>query len=186
MSRGSVCPWWLGYALVCPLRRWLADPRPLLAPHVAEGALVLEPGCGMGFYTLDLARLVGPGGRVVAIDLQRKMLDGLARRAARAGLAARIETRLAGAESLGADDLAGQVDVAFVLQMLHEVPDQAAFLAEVKRALKPGGRLVLVEPRGHVSREDFERSLACARALGFADGPAPRASRMHGATFLNA
>ena len=81
-----VCPWWLGPLLANPLRRLVQDPAAILAPHVREGMTVLEPGCGMGFFSLPLARLVGPGGRVVCVDLQRKMIEGLRRRAKRAGL----------------------------------------------------------------------------------------------------
>ena len=105
-----VCPWWLGYLLVSPLRRLWEHPVRTLGPFVREGMLVLEPGCGMGFFTLDLARIVGPGGRVVAVDVQEKMLAGLRRRAAGAGLLDRIDARLARADSLGVADWAGRVE----------------------------------------------------------------------------
>jgi SAM-dependent methyltransferase len=65
-----VCPWWLGYLLASPIRRLLqGDPEKILAPFVREGMTVLEPGPGMGFFTLPLARRVGPMGRVVAVGL---------------------------------------------------------------------------------------------------------------------
>ena len=99
-----VCPWWLGYFLVSPLRRLWQSPRRILSPHVSAGMTVIEPGCGMGFFTLELARLVGPRGKVIAIDLQSRMLAGLRRRAARAGLAERIEGRLVENASLGIED----------------------------------------------------------------------------------
>ena len=69
-----VCPWWLGYLLASPLRRLMQDPVKVVAPYVREGMTVLEPGPGMGFFTLELARLVGPSGRVVAVDIQPRML----------------------------------------------------------------------------------------------------------------
>lgn len=81
-----VCPWWIGYFLASPIRRISFDPRKILAPFVSEGMTVLEPGPGMGFFTLELARAVGPKGRVVAVDVQAKMLAALERRARRAGL----------------------------------------------------------------------------------------------------
>jgi len=68
----TVCPWWLGYVLASPLRRLFLDPVKLLSPYVQAGMTVLEPGPGMGFFTLELARLVGPAGRVVAVDIQPK------------------------------------------------------------------------------------------------------------------
>ena len=76
-----ICPWWLGYWLVSPLRKLRENPSKALAPFVREGMVVLEPGPGMGFFTLAVARLVGPEGRVVAVDLQPKMLASLERRA---------------------------------------------------------------------------------------------------------
>jgi SAM-dependent methyltransferase len=162
-----VCPWWLGYFLVSPLRRLWQPPEKILAPFVREGMLVLEPGCGMGFFTLDLARIVGPNGRVVAVDLQDRMLAGLRRRAARAGLLDRIDVRPAQANRLGIADLAGRVDVALALHVVHEVPDAAGFFAEIAASLKPDGRLLFVEPRGHVSADVFGASLAMAEKAGF-------------------
>jgi ubiquinone/menaquinone biosynthesis C-methylase UbiE len=162
-----VCPWWLGYFLVSPLRRLWQPPEKILAPFVGEGMTVLEPGCGMGFFTLDVARMVGPNGRVVAVDLQEKMLAGLRRRAARAGLLDRIDVRLAQGDRLGVTDLAVQVDVALALHVVHEVPNAAGFFGEIAASLKPEGRLLFVEPRGHVSADAFDASLAIAEQAGF-------------------
>jgi len=170
----KVCPWWLGYFLVNPLRRLFENPAAMLRPLVRDSMLVLEPGCGMGFFTLDLARMVGPLGRVVAVDIQPRMLAGLRRRAARAGLADRIEARLAQAERLGVDDLTGSVDLALAIHVVHEVPDQSAFLAALRATLKPQGRLLLVEPRGHVSAEAFGATLESARSCGLRPIEAPK------------
>ena len=71
-----VCPWWLGYCLICPLQ--------ILAPYVHDGMTVLEPGSGMGFFTLELARLVVASGRVIAVDIQPKMLERLSTLTAKA------------------------------------------------------------------------------------------------------
>ncbi len=161
-----VCPWWLGYWLLSPLRKLRENPRDALAPFVREGMLVLEPGPAMGFFTLDAARLVGPTGRVVAVDLQPTMLAALERRAARVGLADRIETRRARPDSLGVADLEGRVDVVLALHVVHELPDPSAFFAEAALALKPGGSLLLVEPKGHVAEAEFEASAAAAARAG--------------------
>jgi len=174
-----VCPWWLGYFLVTPLRRLWQDPLKILSPYLTTGARVLEPGPGMGFFTLDLARLVGPTGRVIAIDLQPKMLDALRRRAQRAGLEGRIETRRASESSLEVDDLAGEVDFALAFAVVHELADVSAFFRDVAKALVPGGRLLVAEPRGHVSEEELAKSLESAAAAGLrlAERPAIRGSR---------
>jgi SAM-dependent methyltransferase len=116
---------------------------------------------------------------VVAVDLQPKMLATLRRRAARAGLADRVETREARADSLGVADLAGKVDLALLLLMVHEVSDAGRLFAEVRATLAPGGRVLVVEPRGHVKDEDFEASLAEAGRTGLRRAPGPEVWRSH-------
>lgn len=128
--------------------------------------VVLEPGCAMGYFTLPLARMVGPEGRVIAVDIQPKMLVSLDRRARKAGLVDRIEIREAGPGGLGIDDLAGSADFCTVIHMAHEVPDLERFFNEVSVTLKPGGRALLMEPRWHVTEDEFELSLSAATAAG--------------------
>lgn len=164
---GHVCPPWVAWMLASPLRRLLENPDRMFAPYIRPGMLVLEPGPAMGFFTLPLARMVGPNGTVVAVDIQRFMLEKLAARAEKAGLGDLVNLRLTGIDSLGVDDLAGSFDVAVVIHVLHEVPDQAAFLARLHTALKPGGRLLIREPAGHVSAAALAASLDLAARAGF-------------------
>ena len=174
-----VCPWWLGYFLATPLRRLWQDPRTILGPYVREGMTVLEPGPGMGFFTLELARRVGPTGRVVAVDIQPKMLSALRRRATRAGLDGRIETRLASDSDLAVSDLGGKVGFVLAFALVHEVPDADAFFAQVASVLDADGRVLVAEPRGHVSEAEFKRTsdVAKARGLEVVGSPAIRGSR---------
>lgn len=164
----DVCPWWIGYLLASPIRRLFQDPRAILSPHVKPGMTVLEPGPAMGFFTLELARLVGPSGRVVAVDIQPRMLASLRRRAARAGLAECIDARLAEPGSLGVADLAGAVDFALAFAMVHEFRDDEGFFRQVAAALKPGGTVLLAEPHHHVSPERFAGQLEAAARTGLA------------------
>lgn len=172
-----VCPWWLGPLLASPLRRLLQDPGRILAPHVRPGMTVLEPGPGMGFFTLELARRVGPGGRVVAVDVQPRMLAGLARRARRAGLDGRIEARPAPASRMPIEDLAGKVDFALVFAVVHELPEAGLFFAELRSALAPEGRVLFAEPSGHVGEAAFAAELEAARRAGLRAAPAARVVR---------
>lgn len=162
-----VCPWWLGYFLATPLRRLYQDPRAILGPWVSEGMTVLEPGPGMGFFTLELARLVGPRGRVIAVDVQPKMLEELVSRARRVGLDRRIEVRVPRGESLGIDDLSGKIDFVLAFAVVHELPSTAAFLAEAFGSLKPGGRMLVAEPKLHVSETAMAETVALAEKAGF-------------------
>jgi len=173
-SEHRVCPWWIGYLLLSPLRRIRQSPRRLLGGLVGEGMTVLEPGPGMGYFTLDVARMVGPAGRVVAVDVQDRMLRTLRRRAARAGLLNRIDLRRVEPGSIGVDDLAGRVDRVLAIFVVHEMPDVGAFFAAAHRALSGGGRLLFAEPNRHVTAEEFDRSLATALRAGFVSlGPFP-------------
>jgi SAM-dependent methyltransferase len=162
-----VCPWWLGYWLLNPLRRYGQDPNQILAPYVLEGMTVLEPGPGMGFFTLDLARLVGPSGHVIAVDVQPKMIGKLKRRLAKAGIGGRVDTRLASADSMGLADLRGMVDFTLAFAVVHEFPNHEKFFVEVAEASKPGASLLLAEPKGHVKAAAFESELEAAAKAGF-------------------
>ena len=115
----NVCPWWIGYLLASPVRRIFNNPDKVLAGHVRPGMIVLEPGPGMGFFTLELARLVGNAGRVIAVDIEPRMLDGLRRRAARAGFLDRVEIRQALPDSLGLADLTAVVDFTLAFAAVH-------------------------------------------------------------------
>lgn len=166
MSREYVCPWWMIHTFDNPARRLFHKPEKMLSPWVGAGDRVADIGCGIGFFSLGLARLVGESGRVYAMDLQEKMLAGVERRAQKAGLAGRIETRKVEAGDLVASDLKGNLDMVLAFWMLHEVPDQAAFLGQVRALLKPGGLFLLAEPRFHVRAKAFEKSLALAGEIG--------------------
>ncbi len=174
-----ICPWWLGGLMASRLRRLLQDPEKILAPYVCEGMTVFEPGPGMGFFTMELARKVGPSGRVIVSDIQPRMIEGLRRRAREAGLLERLVIRAASPKSLNVEDLAGQADFALAMAMVHEMPSAQAFFAQTARVMKPGSLLLLAEPRMHVKPEPFEQELAAAAAVGLdvVDRPAIPRSR---------
>ncbi len=146
-SQHMVCPWWLCFTFDNPLRKLLHNPEAILSPYVRPGDRVIDIGPGMGYFTIPLARLVGPNGHVLAIDVQEKMLSGLRSRAERSGVSERIETYLASQKSLGTHD---KTDFILAFWMAHEVPDQSAFLREIRDLLKPNGLLLLAEPIVHV------------------------------------
>lgn len=176
-----VCPWWLGYVLASPLRRLLQDPAAILKPYVRAGMTVLEPGPGMGFFTLELARQVGPGGRVITVDVQPRMIAGLKRRIAKAGLAGRVDARLAQEGSMGLSDLAGKVDFTLAMAVVHEMPSASRPFAEAAAAMKAGGTLLLAEPSGHVKEDLFAAELQAAAEAGFTVIERPTIRRSHAA-----
>ncbi len=170
-DRNRVCPIALAGSLDNRLRRWLQNPRKILAPYVAPGMTALDIGCGPGFFTLELARLVGPAGRVIAVDLQEGMLDKVRRKIAGTDLEGRIALRRCEADRLG---VAGPVDFALAFYMVHEVPDPGGFFRELAGQLRPGGQCLIVEPAFHVSKAGFVQILQTARDAGFETAAAPR------------
>ena len=161
-----VCPPWMGRLLLSPFRKLAENPKKIFGPLVNEGMVVLEPGCAMGFFTLPLARMVGPGGKVIAVDIQREMLATLERRARKAGLIDRLDIREAGPEGLGIDDIVHTADFCALIHVAHEVPDQVHLFSEISNTLKPGGRVLVIEPDWHVTPEEFEISLSAATTAG--------------------
>ena len=162
-----VCPFWVGYLLLSPLRKLFNSPSRILGPLVRPGMTVLDAGTAMGFFSLPLAELVGESGHVVCVDLQEKMIAALRKRAGQAGLENRMDFRVCTKESLSIDDMEGKVDFALAVAVVHEVPDPRRFFTEIFRALKTRSNLLFVEPAGHVTNDDFAGSVALARSVGF-------------------
>jgi ubiquinone/menaquinone biosynthesis C-methylase UbiE len=144
-------------------RRWLQHPLKILRPHIAEGMTVLDLGCGPGFFTIDLARLVGSEGRVIAADVQQGMLDKLATKIEGSPLAQRISLQRCEKDRIGVGET---VDFVLAFYVVHEVPDQKAFFVELASLIKPDGRILVVEPPVHVSQAAFANMLAAARSAG--------------------
>ena len=95
------------------------------------------------------------------------------RRLRKARLLDRIEFRQTGSEGLKVEDLSVQVDFTAAIHIVHEVPEQAFFFEEIWRALKPGSKLLIIEPRGHVSEPQLEQTLRTAENVGFRKEPLP-------------
>ena len=178
MAQHKPCPWWAGYLIASPIRTLWQDPAPILKPYIQEGMTVLEPGPGMGFFTLEIGKLAGPSGRVVAVDVQARMIDGLKRRARKAGLSDRIDARVVSPTSMQLADLDAAIDFVFAFAVVHELPSAATFFSEAARAMKPGAGLLLVEPAGHVSEAEFAEEIKAAAdsGLSVSDQPSIRRS----------
>lgn len=170
IRKGRVCPVERAGGLDNRIRRWLQNPAKILGDLVREGMSVLDFGCGPGHFTLDMARMVGPSGRVFAVDLQEGMLAKLRQKIRLTELEQRITLRKCGTDSIGISE---KVDFVLAFYVLHELVDQQQFFQELSMHLEMHGRVLVVEPPLHVSKADFAGSLAIARDLGFTvlDGP---------------
>lgn len=179
-----VCPAGLAGALAAGPRKWLQSPERILSPYVREGMTVLDVGCGPGFFTLPLARMVGPAGKVVAVDLQDAMLQKLSANLRGTGLEERVQIVKCDSGDLR---IPGGIDLALAFYMVHEVPDQERFFRQLRAALKPDAAVLLVEPKlFHVSREEFQATAALAGKTGFQVQPGPRLRFSWSAVLRNA
>ncbi len=158
-----VCPWWLAYTFDHRLRLLAHNPEKLFGKYIRPDMTVVDLGCGLGFNSMGLAKLVGNSGKVVALDIQQKMLDGVMRRAKKMGVENRIETCLA-----RGNDLNLNVKAQFILAfyMVHEVPDPDRFMGQVADNLAVNGRFMMTEPPFHVSAKNFQKSIAQAETSG--------------------
>ena len=163
-----ICPWRRAYLFDNILRRLLHNPKKILGEYVKPGDTVADFGCGMGFFSLAMARMVGEKGKVISVDLQPEMLTVLISRAKRRGLQDIIQPHNCEVDTLGVSD---QLDFALAFWMVHEVPDAGKFLHEVHSILKPGASLLIAEPKGHITSEKINEYKSVASNLGFTEQP---------------
>jgi ubiquinone/menaquinone biosynthesis C-methylase UbiE len=150
-----------------PLRRFLYRPDRLAERYVKPGDRVLDFGCGPGFFTREFAKRAGATGSVIAADLQEEMLEIVRTKLGPEGLLSQVKTHRCKPDSLdlspGRD---GQVDVAFAIFVVHEVPDREKLFREIAAMLVPGGLFFYSEPPVIVSGSEFRESLALAEKAG--------------------
>ncbi len=166
-----VCPVKRARILDNRIRRWFQNPQKILEPYIKEGMTVLDIGCGPGFFSIDIAQMVGKSGRVIASDLQEGMLQKLRDKIRGTELEERITLHKSEENKLGVSD---SVDFILAFYLLHEVPDQEQFFNEIGSILKPKGQVFIAEPLFHVSRTAFEETITKARAAGFTPVESPK------------
>jgi ubiquinone/menaquinone biosynthesis C-methylase UbiE len=169
--KDRVCPWWLTWTFDNPLRRLFHDPGMIVGPYIQKGMTVADIGCGRGYFSIAMAKMVGGKGSVIAVDIQEKMLELLKRRAMKAGASARIRTLCAKDDDIV---LREPVDFALAFWMVHEVKDIPHFFGQIHSVLKKGGRFLYAEPRMHVANRRFQEILGYARQAGFRINDAPQ------------
>ncbi len=166
-----VCPWWLAFTFDNPFRRFLHDPEEILGSFVREGMTVADIGSGMGYFSIAMAKMVSSTGKVIAVDVQQKMLAIMHKRAVKAGVAERIYPVLGTYDNIKVKE---PLDFVLAFWMVHEVNDIQTFFDQVAAVLKEGGKVLYVEPKLHVPNYRFQEILDHARSAGFRIGDGPR------------
>lgn len=164
-NENHICPVEKAGGLDTKFRRWMQNPFKLLKPYVEKGMTVLDVGCGPGFFSIAMSEMVGPSGKVVAADLQDGMLDIIRNKIKNTELENIIHLHECEKDKIGYTD---QVDFILAFYVVHEIPDKVAFFNELFSILKPGGQILIVEPKlFHVSKKEFRYTISFAEEAGF-------------------
>ncbi len=173
--------WWRKNPSACPYgqRFWVEAPHPLITRERLRevlrpqpGERLLEIGVGTGYYSLDLAEWVAPTGTLELFDLQQKFLDHVTRVAEQRELTNLVATR-GDATALPYED--ASIDAVILTAVLGEIPDRAAALSEIRRVLKPNGRLVVGELFGdpHFTSRKSLKQLGAEAGLELTESSGP-------------
>ena len=166
-TKTHVCPVWVGYILASPMRKLFENPENLLSHHIKPGMKILEVGPGMGFFTIPMARMTGKNGRVYCVDIQKKMLEKLEKRASRKHINETIDLIVAGEHTMNIAHLKGVIDFTLLAYVVHEIPDKKMLFSEIALSMKQGAKVLILEPKGHVNELDWNKSLTIALESGF-------------------
>lgn len=159
-----ICPVERAGSLDSRFRRFFQNPGKILRPYIEEGMTVLDLGCGPGFFSIDIARMVGESGKVIASDLQEGMLRKLERKIRGTDLEKRIILHKTETDKIGVSEL---VDFVLAFYIVHEIQNKETVFGEIESILRPNGRFFIVEPPFHVSKKAFEETVGTAQRAGF-------------------
>ncbi len=177
-----VCPWWMAYTFDNPARKLFHNPGKIFSGHIKEGMTVMDVGCGMGYFSIGMAKLVGATGKIIAVDLQQKMLDVMHRRARRSGVADRIMPHRCEADTIGIRE---PVNFILAFWMVHEVSDKDYFFEQLRSLLAPKGKILIAEPKMHVTAEALDKTIEIAQNNGLRCCDRPEIRFSHTALFEN-
>jgi len=163
-TTNKVCPVEKAGALDNVFRRIIQNPNKLLKPYIKKGMNVMDLGCGPGFFTVEMAKLIEGTGKVIAADLQEGMLIKVNYKIEKLNLKNRVILHKCDTNKIG---IKQKVDFVLTFYLIHEVPDQESLFRELKEILNTNGKILIVEPRFHVSKKNFWKMIEVADDVGF-------------------
>jgi len=177
--KNRVCPVELSGSLDSKIRRWLQNPQKILSPYLTEGMKVLDIGCGPGFFSIEIAKIIGANGKVFSVDLQEGMLNLIRKKIAGTELESRIHLIKSEVNGFSIPE---KVYFILAFYMVHEVPDKDNLFILLKDSLSENGRFLLIEPKlFHVSKKEFALTLRKAEQAGFKITKGPKLTFSHSA-----
>ena len=162
-----ICPWWMGYLLLLPVRKLVHNPEKMLRKYIKPGMTIVDYGSAMGYFSLPLAKMTGNSGKVYCFDIQEKMLKKLKIRAEKAKVEHIIRPILISENEDTFSQVPEPIDFTLLFAVVHEVPDKQHLFTKLAEIMKAGGYLLFAEPSGHVGSASFEESVAFSEKAGF-------------------
>ena len=158
-----VCPMERAAGLENSLRKLVQNPKKILKSYINEGMIILDLGCGPGFFTVEMAKMLKHSGKIIAADLQEGMLEKVRQKIKGTALEKRIECHICQTEQIG---VAEKIDFVLAFYMIHEAPNQDKLFSELKSILKPNGKIFVAEPNFHVSKKSFDLMVNKGKSVG--------------------
>jgi ubiquinone/menaquinone biosynthesis C-methylase UbiE len=163
-KKTRVCPVEMAGGLDNFFRRIFQNPKKILRGYIKEGIKVLDLGCGPGYFTLEIARMLNNSGKVLAADLQEGMLNIVKGKIQDSGLENIIELHKSTSDEIGIKE---KIDFVFAFYVVHEIPNKDNLFREINLMLAESGKFFIVEPLIHVSKIEFELMIDKLRSFGF-------------------
>ncbi|MCX6149470.1 MAG: class I SAM-dependent methyltransferase [Ignavibacteriales bacterium] len=183
-DKNRVCPVELSGTLDSKIRRWLQNPQKLLEPYIKEGMKVLDIGCGPGFFSIEIAKMIGKTGKLFSVDLQEGMLQKIRNKIQGTEIEERITLIKSDQEEISVPE---KVDFILAFYMVHEVPNKDKLFEALKNLLVEKGQFLIVEPKFfHVSKTEFEMTIQKAEKAGFKATKGPKLHFSFSAILKNA
>ncbi|MGA3012512.1 MAG: class I SAM-dependent methyltransferase [Bacteroidales bacterium] len=166
-----VCPVELAGGLDNIIRKFLQNPKKLLEPYIKPGMTFVDLGCGPGFFTVEVAKMLKGQGKVIAVDLQDRMLDIVRKKITDTPLEQLVVLNKCSEDSINVKE---PVDFILAFYMIHEVPDKERLFREMSAILKSAGLIYVIEPKFFVSKREFAKMVNIAQDHGFEPAAQPR------------
>lgn len=164
VERKRLCPLSNAHKLERNSRKFFQNPNRIIKPYIKEGMTVMDFGCGPGFFTIEMAKLVKDTGKVYAVDLQEGMLDLLKQKIKGADIGKNIVLHICEKDKIGLTD---KFDFILAFYVVHEVPSQENLFKEFKSLLKPEGKILIYEPKSRVTKSEFTEMIIKLKSVGF-------------------
>jgi len=151
-------------ALESAFRYRFQNPTKIVGPYIKPGMTVLDLGCGPGFFTTEIARLLHRTGKVIAADIQNGMLDKVVQKISGTDFEGIVQIHKCQEKCI---NLTEEIDFVLAFYSFHEMSSLEKIIDEIKVLLKPDGKILIAEQKFHVRKEAFREIIDLMKIKGF-------------------